>query len=163
MRYKLDDDALWCEWDNGHVENLDGLDVFHAWSNLGLGLDDGYTHPLDWDDARERTRARHVNWEREFVDRGSNRWLCGTSAANQFEFELDTYFDPPNSARARGKCEADARLIASFRIGMNRRRGPGDKGSGNGWKAHRPYQAHGRVRLPKRVDVLDVLNGLVRA
>lgn len=34
---------------------------------------------------------------------------------------------------------------------------------GGGWKSHRPYQAHGRVRIPRKVDVIDWLNGMYRA
>ena len=33
-------------------------------------------------------------------------------------------------------------------------------GRGCGWKEHRPYQQHGRARVPKRVDVVDWLHGL---
>jgi hypothetical protein len=140
------------------VENLDHVDVYHAWGNLGVG--DDYTHPTDWLDARERVRARHVNWERDTIGWWGDFYLCGSAAASQFEFELDAYFDPRMSARARGKCEADQRLAASHRIGMNRKRGRGDKGSGNGWKQHRDYQAHGRRRIG-RVDVIDALNGMI--
>ena len=31
------------------------------------------------------------------------------------------------------------------------------------WKKHRPYQAHGRERLPRRVDLVDLFNGLYPA
>lgn len=33
-------------------------------------------------------------------------------------------------------------------------------GSYDSWKRHRPYQAHGRCRMPKVVDVIDYLNGM---
>lgn len=157
MRYVLDEDALWCEWDSGLVENLDYVDVFHAWPNLDTG--EGYTQPLDWEDACERRRARQVNRERDIIGWWGDRYLCGTAAASQFEFELDAWYTPPVSARARGKCEAMAYKRATFRIGDGRRN-TGNLGSGNGWKVHRRYQAHGRCAIPRKVDVIDWLNGL---
>jgi len=33
-------------------------------------------------------------------------------------------------------------------------------GAFNCWKQHRHYQAHGRVRIPKRVDPVDLLHGM---
>jgi hypothetical protein len=150
MRYTVDFDGR--EWIDGEYVNPYTRDDEFALSGL------------DWIHKRDSSCAWETGLPLLWEEFGELELHILAEDMLGLDCELDI---GPGSARAHGRCEAARLTNRLYMPGWDRPAGKGGIrkeskrwGRGCGWKEHRPYQQHGRARVPKRVDVVDWLHGL---